>query len=749
MATINTIKIRRSASTATPSTISAGELAYSESSKKLFYGAIAGSNAYQVIGGKLYTDMLDHTAGTLTASSAIITDANSKVDVLKSGNITVTGSSDTIATGSGALTIAPAGNLIITHGGTLDLDAQANSLTIKDNEAAALDINEGGTSYLKFVTTNSGEKILASKAFEFDGAVQIDGALDINSTTDFGNGAMTNVNIDSGAIDGTAIGANSASTLAATTTTITGAATFGVDDTGVDVKMFGATSGRFMLWDESRDALALTDNAKIEIGTGVDLKIYHDGTDSFISNSQGALKIATADSGIAVQIGHTTSETTVNDNLNVTGNTAVTGTLAVTSTSTMSDDVTLTGANYNVTWDKSRDALVLPDNAKIEIGSGTDMTMYHDGTNSFITNATGALKIATATSGIAVTIGHSTSETTIADNATVAGDLDVTGASTVAAITASGTATLNGNVVLGNGSSDTQTTTGTTTHTGQYNIDSLRLDGAEISTESSNTNITLDPHGTGTVVVPSGYKDRSGFGATSLATKEYVDAVKTGLDPKDSAVMATTANLNYTYSNGSSGVGATLTASGNGAVTIDGIATATANQRVLVKDQTDAEENGIYYVSTVSGSGTTLVLTRTTDADSADELNGGAHIWIEQGSTNADSGWVCTNDSAITLGTTDIAFAQFSGAGQITAGDALTKSGNTLHWADDNITLEVSSDTARIKGITTTAVGDLLIGAASDGGYTRLAKPSSNNSFLTMGTSGSASWTTEIDGGTF
>ena len=659
MATINTIKIRRSASTATPSTIAAGELAYSESSTKLFYGAIAGSNAYQVIGGKLYTDMLDHTAGTLTASSAIIADANSKVDVFKSGNITVTGSSDTIATGSGALTIAPAGNLIITHGGTLDLDAQANSLTIKDNEAAALDINEGGTSYLKFVTTNSGEKILASKAFEFDGAVQIDGALDINSTTDFGNGAMTNVNIDSGAIDGTAIGANSASTLAATTTTITGAATFGVDDTGVDVKMFGATSGRFMLWDESDDALEFTDSVKAKWGTGSDLSIYHDGTDSFISNSQGALKIATADSGIAVQIGHTTSETTVNDNLTVTG------TLAVTSTSTMSDDVTLTGANYNVTWDKSRDALVFPDSAKVEIGTGTDMTMYHDGTNSYITNATGAMKIATETSGVAVTIGHTTSETTIADNLTttgntsVGGTLGVTGATTVAAITASGTATLNGNVVLGNGGSDTQTTTGVTTHTGQYNIDSLRLDGAEISTESSNTDITLDPHGTGTVVVPSGYKDRSGFGSTSLATKEYVDAVKTGLDPKDSAVMATTANLSYTYANGTAGVGATLTASGNGAVTIDGIATATANQRVLVKDQSDAEENGIYYVSTVSGASATLVLTRTTDTDTASEFSSGSFTFVEKGTANADAGFVMTQDTAITFGSTEVTWAQF------------------------------------------------------------------------------------------
>ena len=108
-----------------------------------------------------------------------------------------------------------------------------------------------------------------------------------------------------------------------------------------------------------------------------------------------------------------------------------------------------------------------------------------------------------------------------------------------------------------------------------------------------------------------------------------------------------------------------------------------------------------------------------------------------------------TQDTAITFGSTAINWTQFSGAGQITAGDALTKSGNTLHFADDNITLEVSSDTARIKGISATAVGDLLIGAASNAGYTALAKPSSNNALLTMGTSGSASWTTTIDGGTF
>ena len=100
-----TIKIKRSSSSAAPGSLSAGELAYSSNSQKLFVGAPS-DGTVTAIGGDLYVNMLDHTAGTLTASSAIIVDANSKINQLKSGNIVVTGSSDTISTSSGALTIS-------------------------------------------------------------------------------------------------------------------------------------------------------------------------------------------------------------------------------------------------------------------------------------------------------------------------------------------------------------------------------------------------------------------------------------------------------------------------------------------------------------------------------------------------------------------------------------------------------------------------------------------------------------------
>ena len=220
--------------------------------------------------------------------------------------------------------------------------------------------------------------------------------------------------------------------------------------------------------------------------------------------------------------------------------------------------------------------------------------------------------------------------------------------------------------------------------------------GVKIGSQGDDTNVDLilDPKGSGTVDVnnskitnvtdPSSDQD--------AATKAYVDSVANGLDVKDSVNLASTANISGTYNNGAG----TITAGSNGALTVDGVAVA-LNDRLLLKDQTDAKQNGIYRVSTLGTGSAAYVLTRTPDADAASEITGGAFVFVEKGTAGADNGYVFTHDGTPTLGTTNITVAQFSGAGQISAGNALTKTGNQLDVAVDDSTLEISSDAVQIK----------------------------------------------------
>ena len=137
------------------------------------------------------------------------------------------------------------------------------------------------------------------------------------------------------------------------------------------------------------------------------------------------------------------------------------------------------------------------------------------------------------------------------------------------------------------------------------------------------------------------------------ATKAYVDSIAQGLDVKGSCRAATTANITL-----------------SGAQTIDGVAII-AGDRVLVKDQSTAANNGIYVAAASTWS-------RAADADTWNELVG-AFTFVEEGTVNDNSGWVCTSPSGGTLGVTAVTWEQFSGAGQITAGAGLYKSGNTLN----------------------------------------------------------------------
>ena len=229
-------------------------------------------------------------------------------------------------------------------------------------------------------------------------------------------------------------------------------------------------------------------------------------------------------------------------------------------------------------------------------------------------------------------------------------------------------------------------------------IDDITIDGQSFTTTASNKNINISPHGTGSIIVPSGYEDRAGFQTQSLANKAYVDQVAQGLDTKPSCRLATTADLSATYNNGTLGVGATLTATSGGALSIDSV-TPNVADRILVKDQTDASENGIYVVTTVGASETAFVLTRATPEDQPSELTGGAFVFVEEGTIGSNNGYTFTHTGAPTFGTTDLDVSQFSGAGQITAGAALSKDGNTIDVEVDGSSVEVSGDALRVKAL--------------------------------------------------
>jgi len=212
------------------------------------------------------------------------------------------------------------------------------------------------------------------------------------------------------------------------------------------------------------------------------------------------------------------------------------------------------------------------------------------------------------------------------------------------------------------------------------------------------------------VQVPDIASNANGLSATN---KNYVDSIASGLDIKQSCIAATTGALPAnTYSNGTSGVGATLTANANGALSVDGFNVAATGLRILVKNESTAANNGIYVCTTVGSAGTAYVLTRAADFDTDKEVTPGSFTFIEQGTVNADSGWVLTTDGAITIGTTALNFSQFSGAGAITAGTALQKAGSTLNVLVDgasvavngNNQLEIKSDGVTSAKIATDAV---------------------------------------------
>lgn len=270
----------------------------------------------------------------------------------------------------------------------------------------------------------------------------------------------------------------------------------------------------------------------------------------------------------------------------------------------------------------------------------------------------------------------------------------------------------------------------------------------------------LSALGTPTADVAMGTFKITGLGdpvsAQDAATKNYVDSVAQGLDAKASVKAATTANITL-----------------SGTQTIDGVAVV-ASDRVLVKNQSTTSANGVYVVAAGAW-------TRATDMDTWAEVPN-AFVFVEQGTANADTGWVCTADQGGTLNTTAITWVQFSAAGSYTAGNGLQLSSSVFSVLANGTTIDVSASGIKVSdtypgntslvtlgtvttgtwnataigaayggtGQTTYAVGDILYASGATA-LSKLAAVATGNVLISGGVTTAPSWgkvglTTHVSG---
>lgn len=594
------IRIKRSSVSGNPNTLAAGELAYSalpdngsNGGDRLYIGMgteTAGNAAnHVVIGGKIFTDKLDHVNGVLTANSAIVVDANSKIDNLKVDNLDFDANTISSTNLNGDINITPNGTGKTVIANPYIGDSTTSLLEyIQDATGGSLASADTSITIAYNDTTGSTDLSLNDEYAQDLVAAMFTGATHsgISATYDDVNGRVAlNVNDPVITIAGDVDGSATMTNLGNTTINVT------LDTVNANVGTFGSTTA----------IPVVTVNGK-GLVTGV--------TTASISTS---FNIA-ADTGTA--------------------------------------DTVAGGETLTFTGGEGIDTAV--SNNTITI-SAEDATATNKGVASF------------STDNFLVTAGA----VTIKDGGVSNAEL------------------VNSSLTIGTTTTSLGGTSTALAGLTELTVDNININGNTITATNVNGGIVLAPNGTGTVDV-SGKRITGLAGPTAdtdAATKLYVDTVAAeGLHVKEGVDAATTNTLAIlsggvvTYTNGTAGVGATLVTTGSFttgnpfdgvAVTLNPSKNPNSGGRILVKNEVNRAHNGIYYLINA----TTLERDPLFDSDS--DIEGGDFVFVVGGTTNAGTGWVQINTVNV-VGTDEVIWQQFSGAGTYTAGSGIDLTGTTF-----------------------------------------------------------------------
>jgi hypothetical protein len=365
---------------------------------------------------------------------------------------------------------------------------------------------------------------------------------------------------------------------------------------------------------------------------------------------------------------------------NVDGNGILTLGGNLTTSGAFTTTFTMTG-NTTVTFPTSGTLVTTTGSISGSAGSVANSVTFNNG-------GTGAASGVTYNGSAAQTISYNTvgAPSTTGTNASGTWGISISGTAATASATAAAVTFNNSNV----GDASGITFNGGTARTISANtIGALSLSGG---TMSGLLTLSADP-----------------TNAMHAVTKQYADALKNGLTIKQAVRAASTVAITITArTNTTLTVGGT-TFSSDGVTFVNG-------DRILVKNSTTGVagvgtwDNGIY---DVSGIGTNVVLTRSTDADSSAEVQGGMFTFVQEGTTQSDSGWVMTSDGVITIGTTAINWIQFSGAGTYLGGNGIVKVANVFHFAQSSAytigDIFYASSGSTIAALAAVATGNVMI----------------------------------------